>query len=646
MKTAWISLAAGCALVIGGYAYVVQPGLGELGNSNPADAYYNLLVQGFRAGQLSVKKDAPPGLARLANPYNLFTYGRTSGLLDLSYCRGRLYLYFGVTPGLILFWPYAALTGHWLFHRQAVVIFCAMGFLASVGLLRAVWRRYFPEVSLGVIVACVLALGLATGVPVMLSQSDVCEVPISCAYMLTMLSLGAIWCALHEPERQCRWLAAASLAYGLALGARPSLLFGAIILFVPVAQARREGRPMGAPLLAAIVPVVLIGLGLMLYNAQRFDNPFEFGLRYQLHAERHGPQFFNRRHLWFNFRAYFLEPVRWMARSPYVHEIARPPAPPDHGNVQHPFGILTNIPLVWLALAVPLAWRGRSEQEGRALRWFVTAVAVLFGIVALTLGFYYCTAARFEVEFLPALLLLAVVGILGVERALAPTPASELAGRPVWRRVTRCGWGLLLVVSVAFNLLAGVEYETELQAELGNRLLQAGKVSEAFEHYQQALRIDPDSAEAHNNLGTALAQAGKFEDAIAHFEQALRINPDDAKAHNNLGIVLAHTGRNEDAIAHFEQARRIDPDNAETYYNLGIALARTGKNEEAIARYEQALGIQPDYVDAHFSLGVALENAGREPQAIQHYEQALRIKPDFTQAQNALARLQARQATH
>ena len=40
---------------------------------------------------------------------------------------------------------------------------------------------------------------------------------------LTMLALGAVWCALHEPARQGRWLAAASLAYGLAVGARPSV---------------------------------------------------------------------------------------------------------------------------------------------------------------------------------------------------------------------------------------------------------------------------------------------------------------------------------------------------------------------------------------------------------------------------------------
>ena len=403
MKNAWKSLAAVCALVIGVYAYVVQPGVFELGSSNAADAYYNLLVQGFRAGQLSVKKEAPPALAELADPYVLPASVRLSRGARPQLLQGRLYLYFGVTPALILFWPFAALTGHYLFHRQAVVIFCGLGFLASVGLLRAMWRRYFAEVSLGVVVACVVALGLATGVPVLLSQSDVWEVPISCGYMLTMVALGAIWCALHEPERRCCWwLATASLAYGLAVGARPSLLFGAIILLVPVAQAWRERRKIWALLMAATGPIVLIGLGLMLYNARRFGNPFEFGLHYQLHAERQmARHFFSLQYLWFNFRVYFLEPVRWTTHSPFVRGIVMPPVPPGHSVPERPFGVLTNIPLVWLALAAPLAWRGRSEPAGGVLRWFVTAVALLSGICALTVGLFYGACARYEVDFLP-----------------------------------------------------------------------------------------------------------------------------------------------------------------------------------------------------------------------------------------------------
>ena len=641
MKNAWTSLAAVCALVLGVYAYMAQSGALELLSPTAADTYYNLLVQGFRAGHLSLNKDVPPDFSRLADPYdpavNLPYQAPPYRMLDLSYYKGKLYLYFGITPALILFWPYVALTGHYLFHRQAVAIFCMMGFLANVGLLRALWRHYFVEVSVGVVMACVLALGLATGVPGLLSQSDVYEVPISCGYMLTMLALAAIWCALHKPERRCCWLAAASVAYGLAVGARPNLLFGAVILLVPVAHAWRESRSRRlSGLLAATGPILLIGLGLMLYNARRFDNPFEFGMRYALAGVRQvTQQNFSLRYLWFNFRVYFLEPVHWNTRSPFVHGITVPPVPAGYAQVRNPFGVPTNIPLVWLALVVPLAWRNRSGQAASVLRWFVMAAALLFGMCALTLGLFCGASFRYEVDFLPALLLLAVVGILGLERALVD--------QPTWRRAARWGWGLLLGFSVAFNLLASVDYYAEAHNNLGVALVRLDKLQEATGQFEQALRIEPEYAVAHNSLGVVFIRLGRTQEAITQLEQAVRIKPEFAEAHNNLGIALERAGRVQEALRHFEQALRLAPDYSDAHNNLAAALFRLGRLPEAIGHYEQVLRIEPDNAAAHYNLGVALEQTGKLNEAIGHYEQALRIKPDMAEPRNALVRLQPRQ---
>jgi tetratricopeptide (TPR) repeat protein len=634
MKNGWRLLAVACALVIGAYAYIAQSGLTESLTPDPADTCYNLLVQGFRAGQLSLKKEVPPGFAQLADPYdpaaNVIYRNPQTGIVDLSYYKSRLYVYFGVTPALILFWPYVALTGQYLFSRQAATIFCALGFLASVGLMRALWRRYFAEVSAGVMVACALALGLATGVPVLLSRSDVYEAAISCGYMLTMLALAAIWCALHEPRRRSGWLAVASVAYGLAVGARPNLLFGAVILLVPVAQAWRERRQVWAVSIAAMGPILLIGLGLMLYNARRFDSPFEFGTHYQL-CGRPQPteQLFRLRYFWFNLRVYFLEPARWSAHFPFVRGIAVPPLPTGHYGAAEAFGVLTNLPVVWLALAVPLAWRNRSEQAASNLRWFVTAAALLFGMCALTLGFFMSAAIRYEVEFLPALLLLAAAGILGLERALTD--------RLVWRRAARWGWGLLLGFSVAFTLLATVEYYAEVHNSLGISLGALGRQQEAIEHWKQAIQIEPDYAEAHYNLGVALMHMGNLEDAIEHYEQALRIKPDYAEAHNNLGVVLMGLGRAPEAAAQFEQVLRLNPASAGTHNNLGNALLRAGRIQDAISHYQQALQINPDHLEAHYGLAKALLGLGRAPEAAAQFEQVLRLKPDDAGAHNGLA---------
>ena len=659
MKTAWRSLGAVCTLVIVVYAYTAQSGLWELLSPNAGDTYYNLLVQGFRAGQLSLKKEVPPGLEQLADPYDPTANARYRyapyNLYDLSYYKGKLYLYWGVTPALILFWPYAVLTGHYLLQRQAVAIFCTLGFLASVGLLCGLWRRYLTEVSVGVVTACALALGLATLVPVMLSRCEAYEVSITCGYMLTMLALGAVWRAWHRPERRCRWLAVASVAYGLAVGARPNLLFGAVILLIPVVQAWRDRRLESSPrstwlsgLLAATGPMVLIGLGLMVYNTLRFGSPFEFGQHYQLAGERQATrQFFRLQYLWFNFRVYFLEPARWGGRFPFVRDITVPPLPAGFARVESPFGILTNIPVVWLALAVPLAWRNRPAEAASILRWFVMAVALLFGMDALTIGLFGGANLRYQVDFLPALVLLAVIGILGLERALAPTSESGQADRPVWRRMARWGWGLLLGFSVAFNLLASAEHYAEMDNGVGGALEQVGRVQDAIEWYERAVRIRPDYAEAQFNLGTALQSTGKLKEAINHLEEALRIKPDYAQAHINLGIALGRLGRIQEAIGHFEQALRLLPGSAlarseyVVRYNLGNALMQAGRGSEAVEQYEHALRLKPDDLEAHNNLGVVLMELGRKPEAIGHCEQALRIKPDYAEAQSNLARARA-----
>ncbi len=620
-----------CVGIIGGYVSMAEWGGADWWKRNAADAYYNLLVQGFRSGQLSVKKEVPPGFARLADPYdpnaNNPYRSTVGGISDLSYYKGRMYLYFGVTPALVLFWPFVALTGHYLPDRQAVIIFSAVGITASLGLLRTLWRRYFSEVNIGVVVACGLALGLATGVPALWPQSDIYQVAISCGYMLTMLALGGLWCALHDTKRGWRWLAAASMAYGLAVGARATLLFGAIILLVPVVQAWGERRRRGTLLLAAVGPITLIGLGLMLYNFLRFDNPFEFGLRYELAGQRQLTlRFFSLHYFWFNFRVYLLEPARWSAHLPFVHEIGLPPMPAGYYATDEPFGILSNIPLVWFALAIPLAWRSWLGQTKSGLRWFVIAVVLIVGACMLPLMFYFCSALRYEVDFLPSLMLLAVMGILGLEHVLA--------GRPVRRCQARWGWGLLLAFSVAFNLLMSAVNWAYAGCALGGVLTVEGRVSEATQVLRKVLRIEPDYADGHIALADALLDAGQVGEAISHFEQALRINPDNAEAQNNWGSALERLDNVQDAVRHYEQALRIDPNYAGAHYNLGNALVRFGKQQEAISHYEQALRIKPDFAEAHYNWGIALMKQARLQEAIDHYEQALRIKPDFAEAHN------------
>ena len=171
---------------------------------------------------------------------------------------------------------------------------------------------------------------------------------------------------------------------------------------------------------------------------------------------------------------------------------------------------------------------------------------------------------------------------------------------------------------------------------VGETLVDQGRVVEAIEYFRQAAQIKPDSAHAYNAWGTALARQGRLAEAIAHYQQALNLKPDYAPAHSNFGVALADQGSLAEAIEHYQQALRIRPDYADAHINWGLALARRGKLAEAIEHYQQALHIKPDYADAHANWGLALVQQGKPAEAIEHFERALQIKPSHAKAQSNL----------
>src|SRR6185436_11365139 len=55
--------------------------------------------------------------------------------------------------------------------------------------------------------------------------------------------------------------------------------------------------------------------------------------------------------------------------------------------------------------------------------------------------------------------------------------------------------------------------------------------------------VDPRNASRRNFLAAGYLQIGRIEDAIGHLQEALRLNPDHAEAHNNFGQALQLAGR-------------------------------------------------------------------------------------------------------
>ena len=123
--------------------------------------------------------------------------------------------------------------------------------------------------------------------------------------------------------------------------------------------------------------------------------------------------------------------------------------------------------------------------------------------------------------------------------------------------------------------------------------MRRGKREEAEAQFTEALRLNPEYADAHYNLGVALQTKGSYRAAKDHFTDVLRLNPGYADAHNNLGAILSIEGRRAEAEAHFAEAVRLDSGSVQAHYNLGTILSDLGNYAAARAHFAEAVRLAP-----------------------------------------------------
>jgi tetratricopeptide (TPR) repeat protein len=102
---------------------------------------------------------------------------------------------------------------------------------------------------------------------------------------------------------------------------------------------------------------------------------------------------------------------------------------------------------------------------------------------------------------------------------------------------------------------------------LAQTLFRAGRPADAVPHYRELKRFAATPA-GLNNLGSALAAAGRLREAVAEFDEALRLDPDFAEAHDNLAVAYVHLGDLDGAARHFAAVVRLRPDADAARINL------------------------------------------------------------------------------
>lgn len=185
-----------------------------------------------------------------------------------------------------------------------------------------------------------------------------------------------------------------------------------------------------------------------------------------------------------------------------------------------------------------------------------------------------------------------------------------------------------------------IGYDNEwIQSNLGIILMNKNDVDSAIKLCEEAVKINPLSAEAHLNLGTAYDSKGLADKAIAEYKEAIKIKKEYAIAYFNLGNAYMGKGELKEAINEYVNALSYNPRSVESHINLGNALDNIGDIDNAIVEYKRALELNPSSFEAHINLGTSYFNKKLKEQAKDEYKKAILINPDSVEAHFNLGNL-------
>jgi tetratricopeptide (TPR) repeat protein len=179
--------------------------------------------------------------------------------------------------------------------------------------------------------------------------------------------------------------------------------------------------------------------------------------------------------------------------------------------------------------------------------------------------------------------------------------------------------------------------------KLGASLLWCGYPEQALPYLEAVLRQQPGNVRTLTLVAQIHREAGRFEKAAALLDEALRVDPGSAEAWNEMGGVAMARNDHAAALQHFEQALAAKSGLPYVLLNAAQACDKLGKLTEAERYFRQALTLEPGNADGQQGLGLALAKQGQLGAAETHLREAVRLRPSLATAWNNLGVLYLQQ---
>ncbi len=461
------------AIIVAVYAWFIT--FGTFTEWRASTRYYTLLADAFGKGQLHV--DVEPGAALLAadDPYS--SEGRPGfedEVWDLSLYQGKLYLYWGPVPALLLT-PIQRFIQQPIADIYLVFLFlCGLLIVNSLFILK-VWRSFFPDIAVWHVILSIFLIGLILPILWSLNIPDVYEAAIGAGQFFLV---GGIYFAVlaFKQDIRKRFLFLAGFFWACSVGSRainvlPIFFLTALTLFWIWKKQPKPLQWMKITRFAAalIAPLALGALLIGWYNWARFDSPFEFGLRYQItiyNLNRDMPLTFQLDYLPFNFVAYLLQPFEFITKFPFIQPVEfsellsslgiNAPKLYAAGRVT---GILFYAPILLFAFIPFLKKDGEKNGQSELKLYILYLLSGSFLISFITLLCYFYGQMRFMLDMISQVTLLAIMGYWSLARKSKPSKALLITAN------------FLIIITLATSLLLAFTSESSRMERLNPELM-------------------------------------------------------------------------------------------------------------------------------------------------------------------------------
>ncbi len=186
------------------------------------------------------------------------------------------------------------------------------------------------------------------------------------------------------------------------------------------------------------------------------------------------------------------------------------------------------------------------------------------------------------------------------------------------------------------NLSDVGEYQDAAQALAdGTRFLDEDEVEKAIAALLQAVRLNPDLAEAYFNLGVAYALV-EMRDSLDP-ENAVPIGTNSEDDEKKANSVIAF----EKAAEAYAKVIEREPENHQAHFSLGLSYNKLNKDREAARAFRQAVKLNPEDSQYQTELGKILIKLAEYREAIGPLKKALELDPENVEIEELLSDAEA-----